>query len=163
MSLRVLLIAPQIYPHSIHAGPAAYSLPTPCPPAPLIGEKLSACWEPDYPAPNEYDVPDNIGKVTAKTIGTKPHPSDKCLSPDLSSEYNSTVFRLSCSDQLQAHNCIILVHSTCLTRDVYIYPPSFRSSCPQHIHCQPAQYSHPIQFHLSRIPVTRYTCHSVVP
>ena len=75
--MMVLLVTPQIHP-PFYPGPAAYSLPTTSSPGPLMGEKLNPNWEPDYPAPNKYDIADSTGTATAKTFGTKPNSPDKC-------------------------------------------------------------------------------------
>ena len=57
-----------IFPHD-HAGPAAYNLPQPIPPAPVIGEKFNLNFDPDYPAPNNYELPSAIGSIGGKTFG----------------------------------------------------------------------------------------------
>jgi len=53
------------------SGPAAYTLPTPAPPSPYFGKRLSVDWDPHYPAPNVYDVPGLVGSGPAKSFGTK--------------------------------------------------------------------------------------------
>lgn len=53
------------------SGPAAYTLPTPVPPSPYFGKRLSVDWDPHYPAPNVYDVPGLVGSGPAKSFGTK--------------------------------------------------------------------------------------------